>query len=356
METLIKFKSSTPLREELKKQIDQYFADTGLPRRDTVAIYAKAVFMLAWTAVSYYVLVFQADSWPVVILSGLSLGLALTGIGFNIQHDGSHNGFSKWPWMNRIAGSTSDYFIGASSFLWKQKHNVRHHAFTNIPDVDHDINFSALGRVAPKQRLLPFHRFQHLYLWLLYGLVHVRYLYGDFQTIYNGTINGDKIPRLRGSELFNFIFGKVVFFTLAFAIPLILHPFWQVALGYVLVSFTLGLVFMLVVQLAHTVGEAEHPEFKPEVDSEWAAHQIKTTVGFAHGNKILTWYVGGLNYQVEHHLFTDIAHTHYPAMSKIVKDLSREFGIRYNEMPSLFFAVRSHYLFLKKMGQPGSVR
>ncbi len=352
METIVKFESSAPFRTELKKRIDVYFSERKTSRRDTVSLYAKAVFMLLWMGASYYALVFLANSWLEGILASLSLGLALTGIGFNIQHDGSHNGFSKWQWMNRLAGSTSDYFIGASSFLWKQKHNVRHHAFTNIPDVDHDINFSALGRVASGQRLLPFHRFQHLYLWLLYGLVHMRYLYGDFQTIYNGTINGDKIPRLRGSELFNFIFGKIVFFTLAIAIPLILHPFWQVALGYILVSFTLGLVFMLVVQLAHSVGEADHPEFSPEVDSEWAVHQIKTTVGFAHGSRILTWYVGGLNYQVEHHLFTDIAHTHYPAMSKIVKDLSNEFGLQYNEMPSLFFAVRSHYLFLKKMGQP----
>jgi linoleoyl-CoA desaturase len=356
METIVKFKSSAPFRAELKKRIDLYYSESKASRRDTFSLYAKAVFMLLWMGASYYALVFLANSWIEGILASLSLGLALTGIGFNIQHDGSHNGFSKWPWMNRIAGSTSDYFLGASSFLWKQKHNVRHHAFTNIPDIDQDINFAFLGRVSFHHKLLPFHRFQHFYLWGLYGLVHLRYLYGDFQTIYKGQINNSKIPRLKGVELFNFVFGKIVFFGFALLVPLILHPFWQVLIGYILVSFTISIIFILVAQLAHTVGEAQHPEFSPAVDSEWAVHQIKTTAGFAHGNRILTWYVGGLNYQVEHHLFTDIAHTHYPAMAKIVKDLSREFGLHYNENPSLFSALRSHYFFLKKMGQPGSVR
>ncbi len=313
-------------------------------------MYLKAIVMLAWMAVSYYFLVFQANTAFEVIAFATSLALALVGIGFNIQHDANHGGFSSRPWMNRIGGSTLDYFLGASSFLWKQKHNTRHHAFTNISESDDDINLSFIGRLSTDQKRYWFHRYQHWYLWFAYAFLHLRYLYSDFQRLISGSIEGKHIERPKGWDLTIFIVGKIFFFTVAFGIPLLLHSVSTVFMVYAGVSLVIGLVFSIVFQLAHMISETEHPGVTESVSSEWAIHQLNTTANFSPRNRFLTWYLGGLNHQVEHHLFTEISHVHYTEMATIVEKLSSESSVGYNVHRTFIDALRSHYLFLKVMG------
>lgn len=306
--------------------------------------------MIAWAGVSYYFLVFEHVGLLGAMLLILSLALALVGIGFNIQHDGNHGGFSSRPWVNRIAGSTLDYFLGASSYLWKEKHNVRHHPFTNIPENDDDMNLSFIGRLSSGQKRYWFHRYQHWYLWFAYAFLHVQYLYADFQRLIFGSMGGKKIRRPRGWNLFVFIVGKVFFFSIAFAIPMMLHPIWQVLVAYFSISLIVGFVFSVVFQLAHMISETDHFAASESIPREWAVHQLQTTANFARSNKILTWYFGGLNHQVEHHLFTEICHIHYAKIAAIVEQTSVEAGVRYTAHKTFFAALKSHYLFLKHMG------
>ena len=351
MKAIITFAQPSPFRQELQKRVDKYFIDHHKNKRDAISMYLKAITMIVWMGVSYYFLVFKADSALEVIVLAMSLALALVGIGFNIQHDANHNGHSSRPWMNRIGGSTLDYFLGASSFFWKQKHNTRHHAFTNISESDDDINLSFIGRLSSDQKQYWFHRYQHWYLWFAYAFLHLRYLYSDFQRLIMGTMEGKRIRRPRGSDLAMFIFGKIVFFSLAFGVPLLLHDVTTVLLVYAGVSLVIGLVFSIVFQLAHMIAETEHPGVIESLPSEWAIHQMQTTANFAPHNKVLTWYLGGLNHQVEHHLFTDISHVHYPKLAPIVAIVSRESGVAYNVHKTFTAALRSHYLFLKHMGR-----
>jgi len=353
MERFIEFANTSSFRRELIARVDAYFIEHGKKKRDNISLYIKALIILAWTGASYYLLVFKADSVLEALLLSLSLGLALAGIGFNIQHDGNHSGFSKKSWVNRIAGSTTDYFLGASSFIWKQKHNIRHHPFTNIPEGDSDIYSSFLMRVTPDQKHYKIHRYQNFYLWILYCLVHLRYVYSDFQQLISGTISKWKMPRPKGWELATFIMGKFVFFSFTLVIPSFLHPIWQVLLVYLLVSAIISLIFIVITQLAHMGSEVEHLDVTKVIPNEWAVHQLQTTADFAQDNKVLTWYVGGLNYQVEHHLFTDVSHVHYPALAKIIKEVSEEFGVRYTVHKSFIDALRSHYRFLRDMGRQG---
>ncbi len=312
-------------------------------------MYAKAAALIGASVWAYVVLVFQVTTTGGAIGAALLLGLALVGIGFNVQHDGNHGTFSRSPFVNRLAGFTLD-LIGASSYFWKDKHNHNHHVYTNIPHEDADINLGPMARLSVDHQWFWWHRYQHVYLWLLYTCVHLRYLYSDLQRLFFGKNDGLSAGYPRGADMRWLLGGKVFFLTVAFVIPLTRHGFGAVASCYLLVSMTMGLIFSVVFQLAHSVDIVEHPAHG-EPRPEWVVHQIATTANFATGNRLVTLLLGGLNYQREHHLFPRIAHVHYPALAHIVKDVCREHGIECRENLTLASAIRSHYQFVRDMGR-----
>jgi linoleoyl-CoA desaturase len=281
----------------------------------------------------------------------------LAAIGFNIQHDAGHRAYSRHNWVNKMFALTLD-MIGGSSYLWDWKHNAIHHTYTNIDGHDDDINLGMLGRMSPQQPRYWFHRLQGIYLWLLYGFLSIKWhLFDDFYQLAIARIGERKIPRPKGKDLMVFIGGKVFFFSMAFAIPMLLHPVWQVLAVYAVAAFTSGVVLSVVFQLAHCVEEADFPVAVPTADggqrieAEWAVHQVQTTVNFARKNRVLCWFLGGLNYQIEHYLFNRICHVHYPALSKVVEETCRDFGVRYVAHRTFLSAVASHWRWLTRMGR-----
>lgn len=315
---------------------------------DSPLMYAKAAALIGMAAVSYGVLVFQAATPVQVAASAIVLALALVGIGFNVQHDGNHGTFSRRPWVNRLAGFTLD-LMGASSYFWKDKHNHNHHVYTNIPGEDADINLGPLARLSSGHEWRWWHRYQHVYLWGLYTFVHLRYLYSDVQRLAFGKNDGLSAGYPKGADLAWLLAGKAIFLTVAFAIPLTEHSIGRVAGLYVLVSMTMGFIFSVVFQLAHTVDAVEHPG-ADEARPEWVVHQIQTTANFAPRSRLLTFLLGGLNYQREHHLYPRIAHVHYPAIARVVEGVCAEHGVPCRENVTLGDALRSHYRFVKRMG------
>jgi linoleoyl-CoA desaturase len=348
------FAPASSLKDALQSCVDQFFAATGKSRYADARMYVKAVVLLAWFGLSYYALVFGAATVWQGLLAAVSLGLAVAGIGFNIQHDGNHGAFSKRNWLNRLTGLTLD-LMGASSYLWIHKHNLAHHTYTNIPGSDEDIEIYPLGRLAPDDPYYALHRFQHFYLWLVYALLPTQwYFYNDFRKLWTGKISSRTFPRPRGWELAGLIAGKVAFFAWAFVIPCFYHRFWVVAVFYAVASGVLGIVLSVVFQLAHSVEETRHPAMGEETGSEWVRHQIQTTADFARGNRLVTWYLGGLNFQTTHHLFPKVCHVHYPHLSQMIEGVCRKRGIEYLAQPSLAGAVRSHYRFLRRLAVPPS--
>lgn len=354
-----KFKAGDRFLAELKTRVDAYFERTGLRRRDCPTMYLKTGVMFAWFFGAYALLLFVAASpWTVIPLAIL-VGLALAGIGFNVQHDGGHKAYSDRQWVNRLMAMSMD-LMGGSSYLWDVKHNSIHHTYTNIAGHDDDIDVGFLGRLSPQQRRLPFHRFQGVYLWPLYGLLAMKWhLVDDFVTVAKGRIGDHKIARPKGRDLAVFIGGKAAFYSLAFLIPmLVLHKVWPVLGVYALAACVSGVTMSVVFQLAHCVEEAEFPvpvegaDGRQHMETAWAVHQVQTTVDFARRNRVLCWFLGGLNFQVEHHLFHKICHVHYPALSKVVEDACHEFGVKYNAHRTFLAAVASHGRFLIEMGRP----
>ena len=350
----IKFNGSDAFIKALRKRVDQYFENTGKSPRDCPQMYFKTATILAWFFGAYFLLLFAVHSWWLIVPLAMILGLGMAAIGFNIQHDGGHKAYSNHKWVNKVMAMTLD-LMGASSYLWDWKHNTIHHTYPNIDGHDDDIDVGILGRLSPSQPRYWFHRAQGIYLWLLYGFLAIKWhLFDDFYTLATARIAGQKVPRPKGRDLLEFIGGKAVFFSMAFFIPMLLHPWWAVLSVYALAAFTSGVVLSVVFQLAHCVEEADFPlpDERGKMQTDWAVHQVQTTVDFARRNRFLSWFLGGLNFQIEHHLFHRICHVHYPALSRVVEETCREFGIRYTANQTFFSAVASHFRWIHRMGQP----
>lgn len=355
----LRFDTNDRFRRVLRRRVDGYFTSTGRRPRDSLRMYLKTALVFGGFATSYAWLVFGAAAWWQALPLAVLLGLSLAAVGFNIQHDGGHRAYSEHRWINQSAALTLD-LLGGSSYIWARKHNAIHHSYTNITGYDDDLNVGFLGRLSPHQQRLKFHRLQHGYLWVLYGFLPIKWhLYDDFRDVLTGRIGAHRFSRPRGWDLATFIGGKLAFFSLAFGLPLLLHPLWLVLTFYAAASFVEGLVLSVVFQLAHCVEEAEFP--LPHADtgrmeSSWAVHQVETTVDFAPCSRLLSWFVGGLNFQIEHHLFPQICHIHYPALAPLVQQTCQEFGLRYAVNKSFRAGVASHFRWLRRMGRPDAVR
>ncbi|HWU77606.1 MAG TPA: acyl-CoA desaturase [Rhodanobacter sp.] len=353
----LKFNGDNAFHQELRRRIDAEFKRMGCSQRDSPRMYLKATIILIAFALTYAALVFFASNgWQALLLS-IVLGITTAGIGFNIMHDGGHQAWSERRWVNRVLAMTVD-MVGGSSYLWQWKHGRFHHTWVNVAGHDSDIDLGVLARLSPLQRRRPWHRWQHLYLWALYAVTVIRWhWYGDFRDVITGTIGERPFARPRGGDLVVFVLGKLVFFTLAFGLPLVFHPLEAVLLFYIVTAAVAGVLLALVFQMAHVVDAAAFPAPRAgslKMDTPWAIHQLQTTVDFARGNRVLSWLIGGLNFQVEHHLFPRISHVHYPVVSRVVKGACREFGISYLEQPTFAAAIASHYRWLRRLGRPSS--
>lgn len=353
----LKFTGSTDFQQTLRARVDEFFRSSGKRPRDCWQMYVKTAIIAAWFAGSYALLVFWASSWWQALPLAVSLALAVGAIGFNVMHDGGHKAYSDRQWVNTAMAMSLD-LVGASSYIWRWKHSVFHHAYVNIQNYDADMDLGAVARLAPFQKLRFYQRWQHWYIWLMYGLMTIRWqLYGDFRDLIAGDAGTLKFPRPKGWALFNLVAWKVVFLALAFGIPLLFHSFWVVLAFYALSMGITGILLAIVFQLAHCVEEA-HFEPEPEASemtNAWAIHQVESTVNFARHSRMLSWYVGGLNFQIEHHLFPRVCHIHYPALSRVVEATCREFDVRYQEHRSFWRGIVSHFKWVRRMSRPEAI-
>ncbi len=351
-----RFEPVSDFHREIKREVGAYFAERGISQHASWRFWSKLGLTMVWWAASWTLLVFWASSWATALPLALSLGLAMGSIGFNVQHDGGHGAVSSRRGVNRLVAFGLD-FLGASSYVWNWKHNHFHHQYTNIDEVDDDLNAGGLIRMAPSQPRRFFHRFQALYAWPLYALLGVKWhMFDDYVDVLKGRIGTQPMPRPRGWELAGFVLGKIWSGSILLVIPMLVRPepFWMVCLFYFMIMSTLGFILATVFQLAHVLCEAEFVSTREErsMGRSWAEHQLATTCDFCPDNRLVSAYVGGLNFQVEHHLFPRVCHEHYPAIAKIVRRVAAEHGLRHATNPTLLGALGSHLRWLHRMGRP----
>lgn len=344
--------------KELKADIDHYFTENKISRTGNWHLYSKSIILII-AAVSVY-LFLLLSTYPIVvgILLSAFLGFLLASIGFNTMHDALHGSFSSNKKINKVLGLLTMHALGGNAFYWKQKHNIIHHTYTNVDNMDDDIAKSPLIRMCSTQRWTAMNRIQHLYtpfLYLLSSLFWV--LLKDNVLYFSKTVSGTKLQKMNTMDHVIFWGTKVLYVLFYVLLPIYFLGVIPWLVGFLMMHLAMGFTLSIFFQLAHVSEETafectvENDSDITYIENEWAIHQIITTANFAPSNKVISWVGGGLNFQIEHHLFPKISHVHYPHLSKIVRAKCEKFGVQYNSFNTMSDAILSHFRFLKLLGK-----
>ena len=338
----------------LKKRVNAYFGDTK-SNKGNWRMYLKTVLQMAGYFIPFVVLFLYVDmpTWLFYSIWAI-MGLFMAGMGLSIQHDANHGAYSTNATLNSALGALIN-LVGGSAHNWKIQHNILHHTYTNVTGYDEDIHPVGFLRFSPNEELKGIHRFQHLYAWFFYGLMTIEWTttkdfrglkrYNDMGFVKNGYTK----------EFLKLVAWKIIYLGYALALPIIyIENFsWiEILIGFLSMHFIAGLMLGLIFQPAHVMETSDFPMPNKDmtIENTWAVHQMNTTANFGNKNFLLNWYAGGLNFQVEHHLFPNICHIHYKGISEIVKATAREYGVPYHEQPSFTAAIWNHAKMLKKLG------
>jgi linoleoyl-CoA desaturase len=357
---MIKFQSEDPVQKkfvvELKKQVLNYFKVQDISLKGDYRMILKAIFMLTMYILPFILLLLIPLKPAVAVLLIVVMGIGEAGIGMSVMHDAAHGAFSSKAWVNKLFAATI-FLLGSNTLNWKIQHNVLHHTFTNIYGYDQDIETKAALRLSEHAPLKRYHKHQHIYAFLLYGFMTLSKLITDFKQLAEFNKNGITLNQGKNAskEMTKLICSKLIYFVVIIGLSLRVTTFswYEILLGFCLLHLTAGIIMSTIFQMAHIVEGAQQPlpDSMGRIHHEWEVHQLFATSDFARKNKILGWYAGGLNYQIEHHLFPNICHMHYPKIAPLVEQIAMEHGIRYNLKGSFLEAFISHRKRLKTLGR-----
>lgn len=341
--------------QSLKHSVDEYFEQKQLKKTGNWRLYIKSIVLVGSAIGIYCSLIFIKPPAIIALLLCVVLGYVLACIGFSIMHDANHGSYSTNSSLNDFLGLSMNA-LGASAYFWKQKHNIIHHTYTNVDGLDDDIAKSPIIRHCESQRWVPAHKIQHIYLVPVYALSTLFWIFiMDFAKYFTRKIYTTAAWKMTTKNHLIFWATKILYIAFYMVIPAMVWGLGPWLAGYMLLNAAMGLTMSLVFQLAHVV---ENTEFETvgldeskHIETAWAEHQLKTTSNFAMNNPVISWFVGGLNFQIEHHLFPRVSHIHYPAISKIVMAKCKEYNMPYNKINTLSGAIASHFRTMKELGK-----
>jgi linoleoyl-CoA desaturase len=346
---------NTLFHNALKSSVEEYFTANQLKKSGNWKLWSKTVILIPAAIAMYVTLLFVPMHWLPALLLCSVLGLVLASIGFNVMHDACHGSYSTKKWVNNLMGLSLN-MLGGNAFIWKFKHNIIHHTYTNVDGIDDDIAKSPLMRQCESQKWVPAHRFQHIYIVPIYAISSLAWVFLlDYFKYFKRKVHNTDLQKMDLKEHLLFWFSKAIYVLVYVLIPALTLGWMPWLAGFLVMHAVMGLTLAIVFQLAHVVEETSFVqaiENDPQkIEAAWAVHQVNTTANFAARNKIISWYTGGLNYQIEHHLFPRVSHIHYPAISQIVKDICRQHDLAYHEFTTMTGAVASHFKLLWQMGR-----
>lgn len=347
-----KFISGGPFTDEVKFAVSEYFKTHNIKTSGGWRIVLKTIIISSLFLACYYVLILSnSPPWWLWLPTCFILGhYVIPGIGFCVMHDAIHGAYSKHKWVNYLAGLSLN-FLGANNFMWKTKHNIIHHTYTNVEGLDDDIEAGPPLRLHDNKKWRRMHRHQHKWFYwrFFYSLLYLAWVWGtDYKKYFTRRIMFKPI-RLSVGEHFIFWISKALYVTVFLVIPIWQVGFWWWLLGYLIVSLTCSKRISTIFQLAHVVSGVTHPVKEDISKTEWFRHQVETTADFAPKNRWISWWVGGLNFQIEHHLFPKISHVHYPLIHRIIKPICEKWSVTFTEYPTYSLAVEAHVAELKRL-------
>lgn len=310
----------------LRQEVGDYFKRTGKDPKDPVAGLWRMAIVLTLACISYFVQHSAGFHWAARLLASVVYGACQALPLLHIMHDASHTAIGHnehwWKWVGRLL---MDWFAGASMTSWHNQHVIGHHIHTNVMECDPDLPVSFeddLRRLVPKQVWHAKYRYQHMYLLPLYGLLGLKFRIQDILCTFvdrnNGPIPVNPISALTWAKQ---VASKVTFlvFRLVFP-PLFLGTSLStLAWTFLVAELVTGWYLSLNFQVSHVSTEAEFPLKEKAATMEWAELQVISSVDYSHGNWLMTFLCGALNYQTVHHLFPSVSQYHYMDIAPIIK-------------------------------------
>ena len=340
----------------LNSRVNSYFKENNIQKTGNWKLYLKTMVMFAVFLAPYFlILTLDMSFWAHLLLT-IVMGIGMAGVGMNVMHDGNHGSYSDKNWINKFMGGTI-YVLAGNVYNWQVQHNVLHHTYTNIPGHDEDLDAGRIIRFTKEAKWHSFHRFQQYYSVFLYGLLTFNWaITTDFKQMKSYlkrklAYGEAKSPKILWTTL---IITKLIYISIWIVLPMVIGiTWWKVLIGFFVMHYTAGLILSIVFQLAHVVDETTNPSPNElgEMDNTWAIHQLFTTTNFAPKNRIVNWYTGGLNHQIEHHIFPNISHVHYGKIATIVRETAQECNLPYYEYKTMRSAVIAHFKHLKNLGK-----
>jgi len=342
----------------LNKRVNEYFKTNNISKHGNLEMYIKTICMFAIYLTPYVLILTGVITTTIPLLAGvLVMGLGLAGIGLSVMHDANHGAYSNKAWVNTLMGYSLN-LVGANAFNWKIQHNVMHHSYTNVHEHDEDISPRGVLRLSPSTPWKAAHRYQFIYAWFLYGLMTIAWLgFKDFVRIIRYERSGmlAKQRTTAWKEWIILVATKLMYIGYIFVLPMLLTDltWWQVLVGVLMMHYVAGFVLAIIFQPAHVVEGTEYPlpDDDNMLETNWAVHQLRTTTNFGNKSRWFSWYVGGLNFQIEHHLFPNICHVHYKDISRIVRETAREFDLPYKTFNTFVGALQGHTRLLRELGK-----
>ncbi|MFW5751841.1 MAG: fatty acid desaturase family protein [bacterium] len=357
------FKNKPEFINELRIKVNAYFEDNKISKYGNPGMVVKTIFMFALYLVPYFLMITGVVRNPVTMLFlWLIMGTGMAGIGLSVMHDANHKVYSKNQKVNKVLFYSLNFLSGFFQ-TWQHQHNTLHHGYTNIDGHDEDINPGKILRLSPSKPKYSFHKYQHFYGWFVYGLMTLTWSTNkDFKQLYRYHREGVTLNTKRSfrSLLTELIISKIFFYGYLLVIPLLLLPlpWWLVIVYYLSMHLVCGFILGIIFQTAHVMPTSRYPlpDKKGNMENNWAIHQLLTTTDYSPNARAFSWFVGGLNYQVEHHLFLNICHVHYRKIAPIVRETAEKHGLPYHVQPTFFKALHEHYKMLKLLGRQSAIK
>jgi len=345
--------------DTVKQNVEDYFRQNNIKEGANTHMRVKTACMLSFYFVPLALILTGVGATSSLLFYALwiMMGFGIVGIGASVMHDSNHGSYSTNKHVNWLFGSVLN-ILGGYSRNWRIQHNVLHHTYTNLHGHDEDIAGTILIRMSPHAPKLKIHRFQHIYAWFLYSLMNLFWVFvKDYRLVFryhkNDLLKKEKITLRKA--LIELTFFRIIYFSYILVLPIMLSgmPWYDVVLGFVMMQMVAGISLACIFQPAHVMETSEFPIPTDEnkIENNWAAHQVLNTTNFAPNNKIVSWFIGGLNFQIEHHLFPHVCHVHYPKLSHIVKAAAEKYGLPYNVQPTVTKALVEHGRMLRILGR-----
>ena len=358
----LKFKATQPndFSKVLRKRVRAYFEENQITTDANSAMMMKTFIHLTIWFGSYLLLILGDLPIGLQYLLWAVLGFSIAMVAMNIGHDAIHGAYTRKPWLKKLLAHTFN-LNGASAYMWNRMHNVAHHTYTNIHGWDEDVSPIPIIRLSPDAELKKVHRYQHYYSYFFYSLATISWVFiKDYKKFFENTVGNFSNLKHPPKEYFFLFFYKFLNYFIFLGLPLLVIdlPWYHIVLGFLIMHAIAGFILAVIFMLAHAVEAIHFPRPAPTgiIENDWAIHQLVTTANFSTGSKVANFFTGGLNQQIEHHLFPDICSIHYTALAPIVKQTAEEFGVPYYEAPNFLSAIASHIRFLRRIGRDAEYR